>query len=128
MKILHEHFFLIVILTLNWLFVPSPAWAGTIIIDLGGKPITIPVDDKRINAIQQITDAANLKRPNLSDGTRPEDLTREQYMADRNMSTINSYVFQVRQREAAEYCKAMADNPILEQEVRDLVGGKSPCI
>ena len=31
MKILHEHFFLIVILTLNWLFVPSPVWAGSIL-------------------------------------------------------------------------------------------------
>ena len=120
---------LITVLTLNWVLAPfSVAWAGSIDIDLGGTPVSINTT-KYESSIQRLTDEFNTRQPDLRDGTRPPDLTREQYTKRVFVSAFKSYVRQVRKRDAAQACATYADFDAIEKaEVDDLLGGKSPCL
>ena len=107
------------------LLLPTYLWAGSIIIDLGGTPETINTSSKQGAAIQRTTDEFNTRATAKDPGW--VDISSEKWLKRVLVSAVNDYVKQVRKRDAAIACTAIDADPMLEQEVRDLLGGRIPC-
>ena len=115
----------IIVICIFTLFLANPLWAGSIRINFGGTSESMTTT-KYEPAIQRMADVYNTKQS--ANNPEFEELSSEQYVKRVIRSAFKSYVKQVRKRDATTACAAYeAKDGAGKQEVKDLLGGKSPC-